>query len=273
MSVHSSNTVPNYAQRAPLQYQNNNMHENVSMSGYYDPETQEEYDAYNDLKIDREIRHGFLKKVYGIVLVQLIASCSFAIGVISSHKATIWAQENYTGLVLLGLIGSVVVICYLLCKEGASKSYPTNYILLALFTFFESIFIALICAVTAPGVVLEAFLITTAVVFGLTVFAFQTKYDFTSLIGIMYVIFLGFIGFAFAKVLFPYSPTVELIYAAGGALLFAVYLIIDTQLLVGNRKIRMEEDDYIFAAIMIYLDVINLFIHILRIVSTMRRYN
>ncbi len=52
-----------------------------------------------------------------------------------------------------------------------------------------------------------------------------------------------------------------------GAFMMAMYIIYDTQLIVGNKENKFEIDDYIFAAVCIYIDIVRLFIYILRILS------
>lgn len=49
--------------------------------------------------------------------------------------------------------------------------------------------------------------------------------------------------------------------------LFGIYLIFDTQLIVGNHRISFGVDEYILAALMIYLDLLNIFLEILSILS------
>lgn len=59
----------------------------------------------------------------------------------------------------------------------------------------------------------------------------------------------------------------QLIYACLGALLFSIYLIYDTQLILGKGQYSYSLDDAYLAAIQLYLDIINLFLNILRIVG------
>ena len=63
---------------------------------------------------------------------------------------------------------------------------------------------------------------------------------------------------------FPYSSTAELIYGGLGALIFCGYILVDTQLVM--RHYHVEEE--IAAAISLYLDIINLFVSILRILNS-----
>ena len=57
-------------------------------------------------------------------------------------------------------------------------------------------------------------------------------------------------------------------YAAVGALIFMVYIVYDTQLMMGGKhKYSIDPEEYIFAALNLYLDIINLFMYILAIVG------
>ena len=57
-------------------------------------------------------------------------------------------------------------------------------------------------------------------------------------------------------------------YGCIGALIFSLYIVYDTQLMMGGKhKYSLSPEEYIFAALNIYLDVINLFRYILLIVG------
>jgi len=59
----------------------------------------------------------------------------------------------------------------------------------------------------------------------------------------------------------------ELGMAIGGAFLFSAFIIFDTQMIMT----RVSPEDYIMATIQLYLDIINLFIEILRILNHANR--
>lgn len=64
---------------------------------------------------------------------------------------------------------------------------------------------------------------------------------------------------------------VSLVYACLGALLFSVYLVYDTQMMMGGKhKYSIHPEEYIFAALNLYVDIINIFIMILGIIGTSR---
>ena len=68
--------------------------------------------------------------------------------------------------------------------------------------------------------------------------------------------------------LVPSLRWVMLGYGCIGALIFSLYIVYDTQLMMGGKhKYALSPEEYIFAALNIYLDIINLFRYILLIVG------
>eukprot|EP01053_Blabericola_migrator_P009531 Blabericola_migrator_1__9530@NODE_5186_length_850_cov_546_842912_g3302_i0_p1_GENE_NODE_5186_length_850_cov_546_842912_g3302_i0NODE_5186_length_850_cov_546_842912_g3302_i0_p1_ORF_typecomplete_len138_score18_14Bax1I/PF01027_20/6_9e39p53inducible11/PF14936_6/0_073ATG22/PF11700_8/0_093Dpy19/PF10034_9/0_13DUF2689/PF10894_8/4_2e03DUF2689/PF10894_8/0_36CPBP/PF02517_16/0_28BaxI_1/PF12811_7/0_56FUN14/PF04930_15/51FUN14/PF04930_15/0_99ATPsynt_C/PF00137_21/0_78ATPsynt_C/PF00137_21/9_2e02ABC2_membrane_2/PF1 len=109
---------------------------------------------------------------------------------------------------------------------------------------------------------------TTAVTVAVSLFACQTKWDFTgcgifAFVGIILLMIFGLV------VGFVRNKTTHIVYASLGAALFSFYIIMDTQKIVGgkHRKYEFSIDDYAFAALALYLDIINLFMYILQILA------
>jgi FtsH-binding integral membrane protein len=64
------------------------------------------------------------------------------------------------------------------------------------------------------------------------------------------------------------SKTMVIVYASLGALIFSIYLVYDTQLMMGGKhKYSITPEEYIFAALNLYLDIINIFMYILMILG------
>ena len=158
-------------------------------------------------------------------------------------------------------------IGFMLLTYWKRRSYPTNLLFLGGFTALEAYTISVIVAMYrergAGTIVLQALIITLGIFLALTLFACQTKYDFTSWMpylfgGLWALILISFVGFFFQ------SKTTELIFGGLGALVFSGYILVDTQLVI--RHYHVEEE--IAAAISLYLDIINLFLSILRILNS-----
>jgi FtsH-binding integral membrane protein len=77
---------------------------------------------------------------------------------------------------------------------------------------------------------------------------------------------LVLVCFGFGMIFWKNSVA-QLVYSCLGALLFSIYIIYDTQLIAGSGKYKFTLDDAYLAAIMLYLDIVNLFLFILRILG------
>lgn len=76
------------------------------------------------------------------------------------------------------MLGSLVSLGFLWWKR---HSHPTNMILLSVFTFFEAFTLGIVVGFYDQVVVLQAIIITLGVFLGLTLFTFQSKYDFSGM--------------------------------------------------------------------------------------------
>ncbi|KAF2134716.1 UPF0005-domain-containing protein [Dothidotthia symphoricarpi CBS 119687] len=207
-----------------------------------------------------DIRMAFIRKVYAILTVQLFATAALSAVSMTSVTYKTWIQENQW-MMWVSLLGSFVFLGLTFWKR---KSYPTNLLFLAGFTAMEAYSISVIVSFTDSKIVLEAVVFTLGIFVALSLFACQSKYDFTSwvpyLFGALWVVIL----FGFMSAFFPYNSKVELGYGIVTALIFSGYILVDTQMIM--RHYHVEEE--IAAAISLYLDIINLFLAILRILNS-----
>ena len=58
-----------------------------------------------------------------------------------------------------------------------------------------------------------------------------------------------------------------IIYNLLGVLIYSVYLIYDTQLLAGGKRYQLSLDDYVVAALIVYLDIIMIFLYLLQLLG------
>lgn len=114
-------------------------------------------------------------------------------------------------------------------------------------------------------IITQAFLMTTVAFGGLTVFAFNTKRDFSSM-GKMLFITLIVIVVAGLLNLFFQSAILATIISAVGAILFSAYILYDTQMIL-----RGGYDSPVLAAVSLYLDILNLFISLLNLLGIFNR--
>lgn len=207
-----------------------------------------------------DIRNQFVRKVYTILTLQLLATAGVSSLTFFSDSYKNWIQAR-PGLVWVSLIGAMVFMGLTYWKR---KSYPTNLLFLSLFTFAEAYSVSVIVSFYKTSIVLNAVILTAGIFVFLTLFACQTKYDFTSWMPYLFGALWALVLFGFMAMFFPYNSTAELIYGGVAALIFSAYILVDTQLVMRHHHVEEE----IAAAISLYLDIINLFLAILRILNS-----
>ncbi|KAJ3663028.1 hypothetical protein Zmor_007339 [Zophobas morio] len=218
---------------------------------------------------DKSIRRGFIRKVYSILMVQLSISLGF-IAWFLYHEPTRLFVRAHVELLIISLVVLFVTMIALVCCGEVRRKTPTNYIFLFIFTLAESFVLAVSSSTYQAEEVMMAVGITAAVCLGLTLFAFQTKYDFTMCGGILFVAVLILLIFGIVTI-FVQTKVLKMVYASLGALIFSIYLIYDTQLMLGgNHKYSISPEEYVFAALNLYIDIINIFMYILSIIGTSR---
>ncbi|KAH7361129.1 inhibitor of apoptosis-promoting Bax1-domain-containing protein [Pyrenochaeta sp. MPI-SDFR-AT-0127] len=207
-----------------------------------------------------DIRMAFVRKVYAILTVQLLATAAVSFVSMTSVSYKHWIQTNQW-MIWVSIFGAFAFLGLTFWKR---KSYPMNLLFLAGFTAMESYSISVIVSFTDSKIVLEAVVFTFGIFVALSLFACQTKYDFTSWVPYLFGGLWVLILFGFMSAFFPYNSKVELGYGIVCALIFSGYILVDTQLIM--RHYHVEEE--IAAAISLYLDIINLFLAILRILNS-----
>jgi len=63
------------------------------------------------------------------------------------------------------------------------------------------------------------------------------------------------------------------ILACGGAVAFSFYIIYDLQMIMGDRKLSISPEEYIFAALNLYVDIIRIFMELLKILRYLNEQN
>lgn len=206
------------------------------------------------------VRNMFLRKVYSLLTVQIFGT--ILVGSIIRFNAPLqaWCLNN----LWLYFVSIVSAIGFMITAYIKAKSYPVNLICLAGFTLSEAYGVGLVCSMVESTVVVQALLLTFVIFIGLTLFSFQTKYDFTQWQGVLSIGLWILIGVGFVSLFIPMSSKIDLVYSSLGAIIFSIYIIVDTQIIMKTAFL----DDEIVSTIKLYLDILNLFLFILRILQS-----
>lgn len=241
----------------------------------YDYESQQPFarEDFLDEKYDIEVRHGFLRKVFSIVGIQLAVTALIAAPFCmeDNRAAMQWVVANQGLVIFCGFL-PLIMILLLICNPQWLRKYPHNYIFLTILTLCMGLSVGVQCLRFTTSSIMMVFGMTAVIVVGLAAFAIQTKIDFSGMAPYLFAFMLGLMVFGLVMMFFP-SALMERIYCTCGAILFSFYIIYDVQMIVGGQhhQAKVSVDDYAFAALTLYLDIVNLFLFLLRLFAEDRR--
>uniref|UniRef100_A0A3Q0RFU8 Transmembrane BAX inhibitor motif containing 4 n=1 Tax=Amphilophus citrinellus TaxID=61819 RepID=A0A3Q0RFU8_AMPCI len=189
-----------------------------------------------------QIRMDFLRKVYTLLSLQVILTT--ATSAVFMFSQTI--REFILASPAVVLVSSLLSLALLLALAVYRHQHPANlYLLFTFVSFFLTFY--------EYSTILQALFLTCAVFTGLTAYTFQSKRDF--MVGLL-------------KRFFFHSDSTDLLLAGAGALVFCGFIIYDTSLLMK----QLSPEEHILASINLYLDIVNLFLHILRVLDSMKKH-
>lgn len=222
---------------------------------------EEQMEKEEESNINNSIRKGFITKVYSLLLIQLGITFGFVFLSMNIKSLAIFILVHIWLYIIMMIIPFIILI-YFICNPQSAQKVPINYILLFIFCISLGYTVARFTLHFKNSSVYFAMLLTFIAVLGLTIYSFFTKKDFTTA-GSTLFIFLIILIFGGIINIFLKLAILHFILNVVGVFLFSFYIIYDTQLIIGGKNNKLSEDDYILAVMMLYLDVINLFIYIL----------
>uniref|UniRef100_A0A8C5Q9Y1 Protein lifeguard 1 n=1 Tax=Leptobrachium leishanense TaxID=445787 RepID=A0A8C5Q9Y1_9ANUR len=215
------------------------------------------------------IRKAFIRKVYITLGIQLVITVGIICMFIFWKTLKEWVQDHI--YFAYGLLAALIILTVVLaCCDNVRRKVPYNFIFLGIFTIVEGCVLGSISALYDAEEVMWAAGATVLVTIGLTLFALQTKWDFTIMSGGLCVVLMVLLSFGILAAILR-SYWLNIVYASLGTLVFGMYLVVDTQLIVGGKhRYSISPEDYIFAALNIYLDIVNLFVLLLSLFGACR---
>jgi modulator of FtsH protease len=209
-------------------------------------------------------RATLVRRTYGLVFLGILAT-------IGGTAFTLAQPALFGAVIAHPFITMIAAFIPLIMVQRSAREYPKNLILTLLFTFVMGVAIApgmYLAERAVPGVVTQAGLLTFAAFGALSLYAVFSRRDFSAW-GAFF--FVGLIVLLVASVLniFFQSVVVGLFLSAIGVFVFSGLLVFDTWRII--RSGAYGQDDYVFAAVTIYLDLLNLFMFILSLLGGRRR--
>ncbi|MEL1162790.1 Bax inhibitor-1/YccA family protein [Campylobacter jejuni] len=203
----------------------------------------------------------FIKQTYQLFAASLLAATVGAyVGIFA--LASFFIQSQVTFWILFA-----VEIGLLFALQWKKREGPLNLVLLFGFTFCSGLtltpLLISVLALPAGGIIIaQAFALTTVAFAGLSVFAMNTKKDFTVMGKALFIVLIVIVAASLLNLFFQ-SSIVNLAISAVAAILFSFYILYDTQNIIrGNYETPIE------GAVALYLDFVNLFVSLLNILRS-----
>lgn len=243
--------------------------ENQSPSKYAslsDSDTLPSYSEKNPkaslLDIALQQRLSFIHKVYSILTIQTLLTATFCILIKRLTILSFFVKINFILFITIAFI-PLVITCLFMCIPSLSKKTPYNHILLITFTICLSYVIGYICAITSPVLVSMVMFMTFVELLTLTIYSFYSTEDLSLKKGGVYIAIAGFVLMGVYWLLLRH-PIIRTSISLGCVIVFAFYVIYDTQLIIENKKEMIENDEYILGSFRFYVDFLNVIFDLIK---------
>ncbi|ATX79598.1 modulator of FtsH protease [Mariprofundus aestuarium] len=198
-----------------------------------------------------DARISFLGKTYG-----MLALC-IAAGSVGAYMSLGMAfPYEHPWMMLFIMIGGIFAVQKVRHVPGL------NFVALIVFGAITGMAIAPLVGMVAAksgSLVMQAYMTTAVAFVSLTAYTFISKRDFSFLKGFVWTGLIAMIVLGLSNYFFFESPMLALTLSGVGVLLFSAFILYDTS----NILRDYPNDEYISAALTLYLDVFLLFQHLL----------
>jgi FtsH-binding integral membrane protein len=260
---------PAYGQQPtnPQQIVYQGVDQNADMAPSAYPEAVPQDMATGQLKEEDEARCdqlSFLRKVLGIVAGQLLLTFICIVGASYSYDFGLFCTS--LGCQLTSFFLYIFSMIALLCSRGLRHSVPANYIVLGLFTASMAFMLSGVTAWLTPESVLMAIGVLVIVLSMMWIGVLCVDNKAKLMMGVLIAVFAAIILQLCLMIPLLISGFVEgmwVLYCFLGVIICAGLIYFDLFIIMLAGKYAMDE--YIYCAILLYVDIIRMLIYLLMI--------
>jgi len=213
-------------------------------------------------------REGFLTGSFVWMFVGVLLSAAAAVFVMNNESLRQTLVENLF-IVMIGQLALVFGIMFLIARIPPLVALALFFVYALTMGMVLGVIVEGYVAAGSMGAVVSAFLGAAAIFGGAAVYGVVTKRDLTSLGGILFMGLLGLIVVMVVQLFFfAESSLFNLAIGVIGVLIFTGLTAYDVQRLKNGQIEGINKDSAtVMGALHLYLDFINLFLFMLRIVG------
>jgi FtsH-binding integral membrane protein len=215
---------------------------------------------------------AFIRKVYAFMSIGLAITGLVAIGVASSDDAIEFFVMNR--LVFYGLLFAQIAMVWSFSAIARRTSAIGAGALFFVYAAVSGLTFSVIFLVYTEASIASTFLIAGGMFAAVSAFGYVTKRDLT---GVGHFAMMGLFGVILASVVnfFMQAPALYWITSCAGVVVFVGLTAYDTQKIrslnvIGNAGSDEDHKEAIHGALVLYLDFINLFLFLLRLLGRRR---
>jgi FtsH-binding integral membrane protein len=208
------------------------------------------------------LRRGFIKKVLVILMIQLVITTIMVAFTFSDSIGWRTFLRNHQYGMYIALAVSIIVILLLAFWRQAFRRVPLNYLLLTLYTLSTAYFLSGIAAVSKSTIVVFSGGFTLFAVFTISIYAWKAKNDLTKKMFFVVVLSSMLLMLLIFGLIFQ-SHIANVVISTIIGLIFGFSFAVNVQRLSGKYAAKFSLDDYIIAALDLYIDIVQIFLAVL----------
>jgi FtsH-binding integral membrane protein len=215
------------------------------------------------------VQQRFIQRVFNWMFVGLLMTGAIALILENNNRAIAYFAEH-TGIVF-GLLIAELALVFFLAARIHKMSATTATLLFFIYAALNGVTLSLILSVYTTASVVLTFAITAGMFGIMAAFGYLTKIDLSKLGSIFLMLLIGLILATLVN-MFLQSSGLTMILSYLGVVIFCGLTAYDMQKIKqmgqGNNYYGdMETNAAIIGALTLYLDFINLFLYLLRILG------
>jgi len=217
-------------------------------------------------------RKVFVRKVANLVVGQLVVLFVISANIYALTSDSDWLR-SHEWMLWISVLVVVTTLFTMICFQQVCRISPVNYILLFVFTTFEGVMVGFVSAMFSWTTLL---LVVGIAALAWAGFSIAQSYDLSinndplswkpfALIAACVLCAFGLL-LVVLQILGSSPESIIWGFDFGIVMLFSLYAIFDLQLMMGGwggHLVSFLRDDYCFAALSIYMDTVNIFVHML----------
>lgn len=203
-----------------------------------------------------------LRNAFGLLALSMIptavgAAFAMSLGI----PAMMMASPLIASLVFLAVMFGMLFMI------SANSDSVLGVVFMLLFTFLAGMWLSGILSVALAmtngwQMIMTAALGTAGVVTGCSIYAMNTKRDFSSMGGFLFGSVIALIVVSLANIFFQ-MPLLSILISIAAIVIFSLFMVFDVQ-----RVVRGGETNYVMAATSIYLNIYNIFSSLLNLLMS-----